>query len=58
MQSPTFKPIFWTEYNLTLHLTLYKSYKKKATHTAEMMSVLCVAIFWVVKASRNEKSCL
>ena len=23
-----------------------------------MMSVLCVAIFWVVNANRNEKSCL
>ena len=32
--------------------------QKKATHTAEMMSVLCVAIFWVVNASSGEKSCL
>ena len=31
---------------------------KKKQHTAEMMSVLCVAIFWVVKASSGEKSCL
>ena len=31
---------------------------KKATHTAEMMSVLCVAIFWVVNASSGEKSYL
>ena len=31
---------------------------KKATHTAEIMSVLCVAIFWVVNASSGEKSCL
>ena len=27
----------------------------KATHTAEMMSVLCIAIFWVVNASSSEK---
>ena len=32
--------------------------QKKATHTAEMMSVLCFAIFWVVNASSGEKSCL
>ena len=32
--------------------------QKKATHTAEMMSVLCVAIFWVLNASSGEKSCL
>ena len=32
--------------------------KKKATHTAEMMSILCVAIFWVVNACSGEKSCL
>ena len=31
---------------------------KKATPTAELMSVLCVAIFWVVNASSGEKSCL
>ena len=31
---------------------------KKATHTAEMLSVLCVAIFWVLNASSGEKSCL
>ena len=31
---------------------------KKATHTAEMTSVLCVAIFWVVNASSGEKSSL
>ena len=29
--------------------------QKKATHTAEMMPVLCVAIFWVVNASSGEK---
>ena len=29
--------------------------QKKATHTAEMMSVVCVAIFWVVNASSSEK---
>ena len=28
---------------------------KKAIHTSEMMSVLCVAIFWVVNASRVVK---
>ena len=32
--------------------------QKQTTHTAEMMSVLCVAIFWVVNASSGEKSCL
>ena len=32
--------------------------QKKATHAAEMMSVKCVAIFWVVNASSGEKSCL
>ena len=32
--------------------------QKKAKHTAQMMSVLCVAIFWVVNASSGEKSCL
>ena len=32
--------------------------QKKATHTAEMMSVLSVAIFWVVNTSIAEKSCL
>ena len=31
---------------------------KKATHAVKMMSVLCVAIFWVVNASSGEKSCL
>ena len=29
--------------------------QKKATHAAEMMSVECVAIFWVVNASSGEK---
>ena len=29
--------------------------QKKATHTAGMMSVECVAIFWVVNASSDEK---
>ena len=32
--------------------------QKKATHAAKMMSVECVAIFWVVNASSGEKSCL
>ena len=32
--------------------------QKKATPTAEMMSVEFVAIFWVVNASSDEKSCL
>ena len=32
--------------------------QKKGTHTAETMSVLSVAIFWVVNASSGEKSCL
>ena len=32
--------------------------EKKATPTAVMMSVLCGAIFWVVKASSCEKNCL
>ena len=32
--------------------------QKKATHTAKMMSVSCIAIFWVVNASSGEKSCL
>ena len=32
--------------------------QKKATRAAEMMSVECVAIFWVVNASSGEKSCL
>ena len=31
--------------------------QKKATHAAEMMSVECIAIFWVVNASSGEKSC-
>ena len=30
----------------------------KVTYTAEMMSVPCVAIFWVVNTSSDEKSCL
>ena len=30
--------------------------QKKATHSAEMMSVECVTIFWVVNASSGEKS--
>ena len=41
-------------FSLRLALTT----QKKATHTAEMMSVLCVAIFWVVNASSSEQSCL
>ena len=32
--------------------------QNKATRAAEMMSVECVAIFWVVDASSGEKSCL
>ena len=32
--------------------------QKKATRAAEMMSVECIAIFWVVNASSGEKSCL
>ena len=32
--------------------------QKKAKHIAEMMFILCVAIFWVVNASSGEKSCL
>ena len=32
--------------------------QKKATHTAEMMSVLCVAICWVLNANSGVKSCL
>ena len=32
--------------------------QKKATHTAEMMPVQFVTIFWVVNASSGEKSCL
>ena len=32
--------------------------QKKATHIAEVMPVLCVAIFLVVNASSGEKSCL
>ena len=32
--------------------------QKKATRSAEMMSVERVAIFWVVNASSGEKSCL
>ena len=31
--------------------------QKKATPTAEMMSIEFVAIFWVVNASSGEKSC-
>ena len=31
--------------------------EKKVTLTAVIMSVLCVAIFWVIKASSCEKSC-
>ena len=44
----------------TFHITLRLAFttQKKATHTAEMMSVLCVAIFWVVNASSGEKICL
>ena len=32
--------------------------EKKATALAEMISVQCVAIFWVVNESSCEKSCL
>ena len=44
--------------NNFFHYDLHLRPKKKATHTAEMMSVLCVAIFWVINASSYEKSCL
>ena len=39
-----------------LSLRLAFTAKKKSTHTAEMMSVPCVAIFWAVNASSDEKS--
>ena len=32
--------------------------QKKATHSAGTIFAVCVAFFWVVHASRNEKSCL
>ena len=32
--------------------------KKIATHSTGIISAACVAFFWVVNASRNEKSCL
>ena len=31
---------------------------KIATHSTDIISSVCVAFFWVVIASRNEKSCL
>ena len=44
--------------NNFFHYGLHLRPKKKATHTAEMMYISCVAIFWVVSASSGEKSCL
>ena len=44
------KQLFWLRVAFTT--------QKKATRAAEMMSVECVAIFWVVYASSGEKSCL
>ena len=32
--------------------------QKIATHNTDIISAVCVAFFWVVNASRNEKSCL
>ena len=32
--------------------------QKIATHDTDIISAACVAFFWVVNASRNEKSCL
>ena len=32
--------------------------QKIATHCTDIISAVCVAFFWVVKATRNEKSCL
>ena len=43
--------------NNFFHYGLHWRLKKKATHTAGTMSVLCVAIFWVVNASSGEQSC-
>ena len=34
------------------------STQKIATHSTDIVSAVCVAIFWIVNASRNEKSCL
>ena len=44
--------------NNFFHYGLRLRLKKKATRAAEMMSVKCVDIFWVVYASSGEKSCL
>ena len=44
--------------NNFFHYGLHLRPKKKATYTAEMVSVLCVAIFCVINASSGEKSCL
>ena len=35
----------------------FTTQEKTAKHTAEMMSVLCVAIFWVINVISGEKSC-
>ena len=32
--------------------------QKIATHSTAIISAACVAFFWVVNATRNEKSCL
>ena len=32
--------------------------QKIATHSTDIISAACVAFFWVVNATRNEKSCL
>ena len=32
--------------------------QKIATHDTDIISAVCVAVYWVVNASRNEKSCL
>ena len=44
--------------NNFFHYGFHLRPKKKATHTAEMMSVLSVAVFWVVNASSGEEGCL
>ena len=44
--------------NNFFHYGFHLQPKKKGTHTAETMSVLSVAIFWVVNASSGKKSCL
>ena len=39
-------------------LLLAFTIQKIATHNTDIISAVCVAFFWVVNASRNEKSCL